>query len=635
MSVRRFPARLLALCLACLPAASRAEPKPAPQASYTRDIRPLIERHCFSCHGNARQKGGVNFEDIRSDGKAANGFELWAASAERVHAGEMPPEGAKPIPPAERDKLLAWLKAARPKKTDCNEVATDEKRHFNKGYVTSRRLTRTEYGNSLRDLLGYPVRVETLLPADGAGGEGFDTNGSTLFTSAVQFERMLEAADRALAPLLDTPNPPAPIRAARDRLIEGRPSIDAVLKPFLRRAFRRAVSADEVARYRRPFDIATKRGDSFERALRLSLKAALISPHFLFLAEPEPKDAGVYKLAGFPLANRLSYFLWASSPDDELLNAAESGELDTPEGYLKQIRRMRLDPRSRGFAESFAVQWLGLSALGGSVRPDAKIFPEFDESLAADMREETVRFVDAVFRENRPLTELLDADYTFANGRLGKLYGLPDVSGPEFRRVSLAGRPRGGLTGHASVLTATSYPQRTSPVLRGRWVLEELLGGRVPPPPPDVPELKTEGKGVEGLSLRKQLELHRARADCAGCHSRMDPIGFGLETFDAIGRERTSDGKNPLDTSGKLPSGETFAGPAELRKLLVQKKRGDFLRNLTRKTLGYALGRELDQFDQCTIDETVKALEAGEPRPALLIERIATSYPFQHRYSKR
>ncbi|WP_162658861.1 DUF1592 domain-containing protein [Tuwongella immobilis] len=646
---------LAILAVGWLTTTASAQPaaNPTLSLSYARDIRPIVQRHCFACHKADKQRGGIDFEQFDTDAKANAAIQLWQSALERVAANEMPPEGNPPVSPADREKITQWLKSIEPKKPDCNQIATDDTRNFYRGFVMSRRLTKTEYRNTVRDLFGIDLKAGESIPADGAGGVGFDTNGSSLFTSTIQLEKYLESADQVLNVLLPTANGESPklpqgttpehVTAARNRLLIATPTAGkppreaaiAILRPFLRRAFRRAIEPSEIERHLQPFDRAIARGDSFEAALKLTLKGVLISPHFLFLAEPEPEKAGVYRLGGFPLASRMSYFLWASMPDDELLALAESGKL-LDEGVLRQqIRRMRHHPNAIGFAESFAVQWLGLASLGGSVRPDAKLFPEFDAKLAESMRQETILFVDAIFREDRSLTDLIDGNFTFVNERLAKLYGIPNITGEAMQRVTLTDRRRGGVLGQASVLTVTSFPIRTSPVLRGRWVLEELLGSHVPPPPPNVPELKPNEGGMTAKSLRERLELHRKQADCASCHNRMDPIGFGFENFDPIGRWREQDANVAIDSSGKLPSGESFRGPAELKRILLERRRGEFTRNLVRKCYGYAMGRELDPFDDCVINACIEAMEKGQHKPSQLIEMIILSYPFQHRFSKR
>jgi Protein of unknown function (DUF1592)/Protein of unknown function (DUF1588)/Protein of unknown function (DUF1585) len=326
--------------------------------------------------------------------------------------------------------------------------------------------------------------------------------------------------------------------------------------------------------------------------------------------------------------------LWASMPDEELLLLAAAGKLHDDAVLRAQAKRMMRDPKARGLAESFALQWLGLRPLGAVIRPDPKLFPEFNDELAAAMRDETLLFFDAIVREDRSVLELIDADFTFVNERLAKLYKIEGVTGPEMRRVKLEDPFRGGVLGQASILTVTSHPHRTSPVLRGRWVLEELLGAEVPPPPPNVPELGAGDKNAKNLTLREQLEKHRSKAECATCHNRMDPLGFGLENFDPLGRWRTEHEGKALDTAGVLPTGEKFQGPVELKKLLLEKRRPEFLRNLSRKMLGYALGREVNRVDLCVVQDCVKALEQGDFRASCLLEAVVVSYPFSYRYHK-
>jgi hypothetical protein len=299
---------------------------------------------------------------------------------------------------------------------------------------------------------------------------------------------------------------------------------------------------------------------------------------------------------------------------------------------------MMRDPRARGLADGFAAQWLGTRPLGVTVRPDARTFPEFDDELAAAMREETALFFDTIVREDRSVLEVIDADYTFVNERLAAHYKIEGVKGPQMRRVKLDDPARGGVLGHAGILTVTSFPHRTSPVLRGRWVLEELLGAEVPPPPPDVPVLNDGRRKGDApvLTIRQQLEKHRAKAECASCHARMDPLGFGLENFDVLGRWRAEQSGQPVDSAGVLPTGESFRGPVELKKLLLDKRRPEFLRNLSRKALGYALGREVGRAElHVVVRDCVRALEEGEFRASRLLEAIVVSYPFSHRNPKQ
>jgi hypothetical protein len=561
--------------------------------------------------------------------------------AMRIQNNEMPPKG-KPRPTDEEKRVIAeWVSSLKTESENCDRLANEENVSWYPGYVMSRRLNRAEYENTVKDLLGVDLPLADLFPADGAGGEGFDNNGNALFLSAIQLEKCVEAADLAVETALPRktfarrrPKETPLVTAAPGRGVSPQEAARATLQRFLERAWRRPVDASEVDAALELFDRAQKRGDGYEESLKLAFKAALVSPNFLFLAEPEPAQPGVYELADFPLASRLSYFLWASMPDEELLDLARRGKLRDPGELERQTRRMLRYPKARALGRLFATQWLGIAQLGDTVRPDPQRFPEFDNVLRDAMREETIAFFNRIVQEDRSLLELLDADYTFANDRLAAIYGIAGVTTSEIQLVPLADRNRGGVLGMASVLTATSHPLRTSPVLRGKWVLEQLLGDRVPPPPPDAGQLPQDDVQSDGLSLRARLEAHRANPECASCHARMDPIGFGLENFDPIGRWRTEQAGFTIDSKGELPSDETFASPDELKAVLLKRK-DDFIRNLSRKMLGYALGRSLTPYDNCVIDDCVEALRQNDYRPSSLFTEIVLSYPFRHRYSGR
>jgi PAS domain-containing protein len=423
------------------------------------------------------------------------------------------------------------------------------------------------------------------------------------------------------------------------------------LYPLVGRAFRRPASAEEVAGFSRLVESAMKDGDSFEQAMQVAVTAVLVSPQFLFRVErdPVPREGeaaeskqraeasprplvgalAVRELDDFELASRLSYFLWSSMPDDDLFASAAAGKLRDPAHREQQIRRMLADPKSDALVQNFALQWLNLRMLDG-VTPDPEKYPEFSPELKADMRRETELFVQAIIREDRSLLDFLDGRFTFVNERLAKHYGIKDVRGDEFRRVDFADDRRGGIVTQASVLTLTSNPARTSPVKRGKWILENLLGSPPPDPPPDVPELEATQKAKPGLSLRQQLEIHRTNAVCASCHKTMDQLGFGLENFDPIGRWRDKDGSNSIDSSGELPGGDKFAGPGELTGVL-KARRDEFVRCLAERMLTFALGRGLVSQDRCAIDTIVEWAQKKDYRFSALVVEIADSDPFRKR----
>jgi hypothetical protein len=359
------------------------------------------------------------------------------------------------------------------------------------------------------------------------------------------------------------------------------------------------------------------------------VRAILVSPDFLFRIETASAGADPHpKISPHALAARLSYFLWASMPDDALSARADDGTIHDPAVLAAEVARMLQDPKAKTLVEAFGGQWLQFRALE-SVAPDRDRFPAFENNLRFSMRRETELFLESVIREDRSVLDLLDAPYSFLNERLARHYGIPGVQGQEFRRVDLQDTPRGGVLTQGSVLTVSSYSTRTSPVLRGKWVLDNLLAAPPPDPPAGVPRLDESTVGQD-RSLRAQLEAHRTNVTCAACHVRMDPLGFGLENFDAVGAWRTEDGKFPVDAAGALPDGRTFRGPVELKAVLRQDKDA-FTRAITEKLLTYALGRGLERYDRRTVRSIARTVAERDHRFSVLVTEIARSLPFQTR----
>jgi hypothetical protein len=407
----------------------------------------------------------------------------------------------------------------------------------------------------------------------------------------------------------------------------------ALLRQTGRRVFRRPLEEEESRKLAQLLDSTLAAGESPLTGVQVALQAMLASPRFLY--HPLPRPAGEAKNGGalideLTLASRLSYFLWSSTPDEELLSLAERGEL---RGSLAaQVQRMIRDPKSAALTENFAGQWLQLRDLEQAT-PDAETFPDFNPLLASDMRRETETLFEHILHENRPVTEFFDADYTFVNARLAKHYGLPAPEAEAFHRASLADTPRRGVLTHGSVLTLTSHPTRTSPVKRGKWLLEQMLGVEPPPPPRDVPPLP-ETRENESLPLRVRLEQHRANPACASCHALLDPAGFALENYDAIGRWRTTDAGHSIDASGRLITGETFSDWSELRGFLVHERRGEFVRCLAEHLLTYALGRGVTWQDKTAVREIVAQAESSNYGFQDLIRAVCESTPFQQMRSE-
>ncbi|MBI1345255.1 DUF1592 domain-containing protein [bacterium] len=403
------------------------------------------------------------------------------------------------------------------------------------------------------------------------------------------------------------------------------------LRPFLKRAFRRPIQESELDLYVQFVQKTVEQGESFEAAMQQTLTAILVSPHFLFRVETDrnPNDPhDLHPLNDFELAARLSYFLWSSMPDDKLLALAERNELHRDDVIVAEVQRMLADSKSQALVDNFAEQWLQLRILN-DIRPDPELYPAFSPELRADMQQETKQLFTHIMRNDRSLLDLLEARYTFLNERLAKHYGINGVQGNEFREVSLEGTPRTGLLTHASVMTMTSNPNRTSPVKRGKWIMEVVLNTPPPPPPPNVPELEA-AKADESMTFRQQLELHRQNATCASCHRTMDELGFGLENFDPIGRFREKDGERPLDVTGLLPDGNRFAGPQELAQTL-KKRQTQFAQSVSEKLLTYALGRGTEYYDRCTVNKIADQLELGQFRFSALVNAIVKSEPFRMR----
>jgi hypothetical protein len=575
------------------------------------------------CHSGARARGRVVLEGFTDDASALQKRAVWERVSDALRSGDMPPAG-RPRPTAdELDRINGWLDKVV-FQTSCDGP-------IDPGSVTLRRLNRAEYNNTIRDLVGVDFQPANDFPQDDVG-YGFDNIGDVLSLPPLLLEKYLAAAEKITQKAFASP-------AARKRLLvvttQNEESARQILRTFASRAYRRPVNDIELQRLLRFVEMAEKNGDGFEAGLQLAMQAVLVSPHFLFRVEVDRRPdnpKAIHFVNYYEMASRLSYFLWSSMPDDELFELARKKTLRDPAVLEAQVRRMLKDPRARGLVDNFAGQWLQTRNLK-DFKPDPDLFPGFDEKLRSAMLTETELFFANVLREDRSILDFIDADYTFVNERLARHYGLTGVKGDEFRRVSLAGTPRGGILTQAAVLAVTSNPTRTSPVKRGKWILDNILGTPPPPPPPGVEELKDDKEAVLSGTLRQRMEQHRANPNCASCHQRMDPLGFGFENFDAVGAWRTHEGKHAIDPSGTLPGGQTFKGPAELRRIL--KGRQDaFARCLAEKLLTYALGRGVERYDRCALDQIVKNTAGGDYRFSRLVIEIVKSDPFQKRRGK-
>ena len=596
------------------------------KATFANDVRPVVAKYCLSCHNADKKRGNLNLEPFKDEASALKNLKLWEKVADKLRSATMPPPG-KPQPATqELDALNTWIDVAV-FKVDCNGPKDP-------GRVTIRRLNKAEYNNTVRDLLGIDFTPADDFPADDVG-YGFDNIGDVLSMPPILLEKYLAAAEK----IVDKAFADA---EARKRLFnptvpekyKSEPKGRQVLRAFAERAWRREVTADELRRLESLVDLAQRSGDDRQAGVKLAMQAVLVSPHFLFRieADPGPDDKdGVRTLNEWELATRLSYFLWSSMPDDELFDQARAGALR--HNLDEQVARMLKDPKSKALVENFAGQWLQTRNLK-TFAPDPKLFPTFNEKLRRAMMKETDLYFETILREDRSVLEFIDSDYTFVNETLAKHYGIPNVKGEEFRKVKLPDDRRGGVLTQASVLSVTSNPTRTSPVKRGKWILDNILGTPPPPPPPGVEELKEgEQQELKG-SLRQRMEQHRANPSCATCHQRMDPLGFGFENFDAIGGWRTKDGKHEIDPTGELPTGQKFTSPAQLRAILKERQ-DDFAKCLADKMLTYALGRGTERYDRCAIEEIARGLKKNDYRFSALVIEIVNSDPFQKRRGKK
>jgi hypothetical protein len=545
--------------------------------------------------------------------------------------GMMPPAAVKNRPSDDERKLLVdWIK------NDMLSIGGNP----DPGPMIVHRLNNREYANSIRQLLYLPADYNPTadFPAD-ERGDGFDNNSDTLVVSPVLIEHYLDAAQKsvalAFAPRKDTKdtNLPAvnPLNAPSKSAGKGdfgnwQALVRLNIEAFLPRAWRRPVTKAEVDGVMKfAAQSFANDGESQDKATGLAIRAALLSPNFLFRLEQDPHPDGsgkVYQLTEYQLASRLSYFLWSTMPDDELFAQAKAGTLR--QNLDAQIARMLKDPKAISLTKDFMGQWLEIRGLDQT--------PNVDKALAVSMRSETEHFFNYIVTNNRPITDLLDADYTFVDGRLAQLYGIPGVTGDEFQKVQLDPKQRFGLITQASILTVTSKPLgtglRTSPVVRGKYILENLFNQKIPPPPPDVPPLKVDDNHPLTGTTRQIFEQHRTNPICAGCHARMEPYGFALENYAGNGAWRTQENNIPLDVSGEI-NGHKFTNPAEFHQVL-ETRRNDFRHAVVRKVLSYALGRGIRGTDRPAIEEIVAKVGAEGDTFNSVILNVVKSFPFQN-----
>ncbi|MGJ8656262.1 MAG: DUF1592 domain-containing protein [Akkermansiaceae bacterium] len=594
--------------------------------NFEKHIAPIIDKHCTECHNPEDDEGSIDLERLLDPKKASQHPNLWELVGKTADMNIMPPIKRKTRPSLEERALLVGWGIQIGKVWDLGIMGSSP------GKTPLRRLNQKEYNNTISDLFDLKIRPADDFPEDSAGEGGFDNDANALFLPALLMENYVEAAVKITDKILTD-------RTIRNKILRGA-SADAagarqILTFWAPRVYRGEIEPDIIDRLVSVYEKARAKDKNHLQAMRDPFIMMLISPRFLYRSELRvDSNQETLALTQFELANRLSYFLWTSMPDLELLKLASEKKLSDPAVLKKQVIRMLKDPKSRRLSMFLGGQWLGWEDLRGSANPDIKKFPQFDLSLRVDMYNESTHFFTNLIRENGSIYDLIDSDYSFLNENLANFYGIKGVTGKKFRKVKLNQPTRGGVLGMGSVLVATSMPLRTSPSLRGLYVLERLFGDKPPSPPMDIEQLPTNDTLLKTKTIRETLKFHAESPDCRACHALIDPIGLGLENFDAIGRWRTTQNGARIDTSGETPDGNKFNGPAELKKLLVSRK-DEFTRHAAEKFLSYALGRELTPYDRPTTYKIKDQVMKDQGSMHTLIMSIITSEPFLNRVNPK
>ncbi len=631
LKLSRF--RALAIALVMLGASVTVAEDEIDPLSFDRSIEGLLGRYCYKCHNADDANGDV---DLRKDNNIrliADNAVVWRTALDRIDSKEMPPQDSRQPTGEERELIAKFLRKTLDE-YDC-EANPDP------GNPSIRRLNRAEYDNSIRELTGLDLHLADAFPAD-ASSYGFDNIAASQALSPLQVEQYYDAAQEVVNALMANKrggaksNAKPPIgyrrvyfRQAREDDVQ-RDVAQAIVTRFAERATRRPADIEWIGKLLSIYDRSRDERLEHDEAIGKMLMAVLISPRFLVRAETTQPDATEpYAVDDFDLASRLSFFLWSGPPDDKLMQLAKAKKLHRPKDLDQQITRMLADRRSDALIDNFFAPWLQIDGLADH-KPDLELFPDFDQSLHDAIAAEPRHLLRELIREDRPITDIIDCDYTYANQTLARHYGIEAVAGQSMQRVSLTDRRRGGLLTSAALLMSQADPGRTNVPRRGNFIAGTFLGTPAPPPPPDVPELAEPDASGQPLTLRQRLEQHRSSPQCASCHDKIDPLGFGWENYDAIGRWRDTEVGKTVDASGELPSGQTFAGPIELKQILLEQK-DTFTRTFASQLLIYALARGPIRADQCVLDKIAESARSNEFRFAAIVRSIVHSYPFLYR----
>ncbi|MGJ8678182.1 MAG: DUF1592 domain-containing protein [Akkermansiaceae bacterium] len=594
--------------------------------TYEGGILPILENSCIDCHNETDQEGDLNFDLYLKESLAAMQPELWEKVAKVISLGQMPPDDydAK-LTENEKAKLYNWSKSLNDK-WDSGQMGKDP------GKTTVHRLNKNEYNYTIRDLFKIGVNPSKNFPEDGGGEGGFDNNADSLFLPPLLVENYFKSASTIVDAVYADPQSRARYLFEKPVGTSPEKAAQKVLNYWATFIYRKPANEEELARLLGLFKEELAKDKKYDEAMKMPLYAMLMSPNFLYRSSLTEEQEDPYPLNDFELASKLSYFLWSSMPDLELFKLAADGKLSEESILEEQILRMLQDKKSKALGMHFGGQWFGWEKLRSSANPDQEKYPEFNMDLRVAFYHESRMFFNDLVTTNGSIYKFLDSDYTFLNERLAKFYKIPDVKGTELRRVKLKDKNRGGVLGMGSVLTSTSIALRSSPSIRGAYVLRDILGIPLPEPPMNVEQLPEDDREIGAMSFRETLAEHRTNPNCNSCHAEIDPIGFGLEAFDAIGRFRTHQNGVKLDTTGTMPDGTEFTSPADLKKALLKNKE-IFARNTVEKMLVYALGRDLTPYDRPVAkDITDKVVQDNGSIQTAFIE-VIKSYPFTHRRS--
>ncbi|MFC5049545.1 DUF1592 domain-containing protein [Rubritalea spongiae] len=595
--------------------------------TYEGGIIPILERKCMECHDETTEEGDVNFELYLTQSSASMHPELWETVSQVIKLGQMPPpDHEDQLTENEIERIHAWSNKLTAK-WDAGEMGADP------GKTTIHRLNKNEYNYTIRDLFKLNIRPADNFPEDGGGEGGFDNNADALYLPPLLVENYFKSASTIVDTiyansetrsryLFTGPSPKLPLEKAAQ----------TILKYWSTYIYRKPANEQELARLVSLFKEEYPKTKRFDEAMKMPLYAMLISPNFLYRSTLTEAQDQPYPIDDFELASKLSYFLWSSMPDRELFQLASKGELSNEDVLEAQVKRMLLDEKAKALGMHFGGQWFGWELLRSTANPDVEKFPEFTFQLRVLLYQESMMFFNELIKENGSAYQFLDSNYAYLNETLAKFYKIPGVSGNELRRVELSDKNRGGVLGMGSVLTATSLSLRTSPSIRGAFVLKDMLGVNLPDAPMNIPQLPEDDREVVGSTFREVLDQHRNDPNCKNCHAEIDPIGFGLESFDPIGRFRTHNNGEPVDIGGTLPDGTEFTTPSDLKNILIERKE-QFARNMIEKMLSYALGRDLTPFDRPVVKKITEKVIADDAKIHTAFIEIVKSYPFRNRRS--